>query len=144
MTADFAAGGDWLEQAFNLACGLLLLTAVGALWRREVSALIPILAVQGAALTAIAAVLASGHPDGGEAVIVAVLVGVLKVIIIPLLLRTTAVFIPITLPFRSRSGPPELPWLMAASVCMRSWVEEVLSSSCLCRPLTTPTVTVCS
>lgn len=88
------AGGGWLEQAFNLACGLLLLTAVGALWRREVSALIPILAAQGAALTAIAAVLASGHADGTEAVIVAVLVGALKVVVIPLLLRRVHRLVP--------------------------------------------------
>jgi hydrogenase-4 component E len=88
------AGGGWLEQAFNLACGLLLLTAIGALWRREVSALIPILAVQGLALTAIAALLARGHADGQEAVIVAVVIGVLKVIVIPLLLRRVHRLVP--------------------------------------------------
>jgi hydrogenase-4 component E len=87
-------GNDWLEQAFNLACGLLLLTAVGTLWRREVSALIPILALQGVALTAIAALLASGHADGAEAVTVAVLVGAVKVVIIPLLLRRVHRLVP--------------------------------------------------
>lgn len=80
-------GATWVEQAFNLACGLLLLTAIGALWRRETSALIPILTVQGGALTAIAVLLASGHPDGTQAMLVAVVVGLLKVVIIPLLLR---------------------------------------------------------
>jgi len=85
---------DWLEQAINLACGLLLLTAVGALWRREVSALIPILSVQGIALTAIAALLASEHPAGAEAVVVAVLVGALKVVVIPLLLRRVHRLVP--------------------------------------------------
>jgi hydrogenase-4 component E len=80
-------------QAFDLACGLLLLTAVSALWRREVGALIPILAVQGAALTAIAALLAGGHADGA-AVSVAVLVGVVKVVVIPLLLRRVQRLVP--------------------------------------------------
>jgi hydrogenase-4 component E len=80
-------------QALDLACGVLLLTAVGALWRREVAALIPILAVQGAALTAIAALLAGGHADGA-AVSVAVLVGVVKVVIVPLLLRRVQRLVP--------------------------------------------------
>src|SRR5919202_1822871 len=31
--------------------------------------------------------------------------------------RTTAVLMPMTLPLRSTSGPPLLPWLIAASVC---------------------------
>ena len=85
---------DWLDQALNLACGLLLLTAVGALWRREVAALIPILTAQGVALTAVAVLLAHGHDDGGEAVAVAVLVGALKVVIIPLLLRRVHRLVP--------------------------------------------------
>lgn len=85
---------DWLEPAVNLACGLLLLTAVGALWRREVSALIPILAVQGIALTAIAALLAGGHAEGAEAAMVAVLVGGVKVVVIPLLLRRVHRLVP--------------------------------------------------
>lgn len=88
------SANDWLEQAINIACGLLLLTAIGALWRREVSALIPILVVQGLALTAIAALLAAGHEHGAEAAIVAVVVGVLKVIVIPLLLRRVHRLVP--------------------------------------------------
>ena len=31
-----------------------------------------------------------------------------------------AVLIPITSPFRSKRGPPEFPWLIEASVCMKS------------------------
>ncbi len=89
MTVDEA-----LEQVFNLACGLLLLTAVAALWRREVSALIGILVTQGVALTAIAALLARGHADGGEAVLVALLVGLFKVVLIPLLLRRVHRIVP--------------------------------------------------
>ena len=78
----------------NLACGLLLLTAIATLWRRQVSALIPILVVQGLALTAVAALLANRHPDGGSALVVAVAVGVLKVIIIPLLLSRVHRLVP--------------------------------------------------
>jgi hydrogenase-4 component E len=83
-----------LEQVFNLACGVLLLTAVAALWRREVSALIAILVTQGVALTAVAALLARGHADGGEAVLVALLVGLFKVVLIPLLLRRVHRLVP--------------------------------------------------
>lgn len=85
MTAAF-------EQGLNLACGLLLLTAVATLWRRQVSALIPILVVQGLALTTVAALLASRHD--GEAFIVAVVIGVLKVIVIPLLLSRVHRLVP--------------------------------------------------
>jgi hydrogenase-4 component E len=87
-------GSTWMEQALNLACGVLLLTGVGALWRRETSALIPILAVQGAALTAIAGLLAAGHPHGTEAVVVAAVVGILKIIIVPLMLRRVHRLVP--------------------------------------------------
>jgi hydrogenase-4 component E len=79
-----AAGATWSEQAVNFACGVLLLTAVGALWRRQVSALIPILVVQGMAMTAIAALLASRHDNGAQAIVVAILVGVIKIIVVPL------------------------------------------------------------
>ncbi len=70
----------------NLACGLFLLTAVGVLWRRQVSALITLLTVQGVMLTAIAALLAGQH-GSAEAVGIAIGVGLLKVGIIPWMLR---------------------------------------------------------
>ncbi len=75
---------ELFQQTLNLACGVLLLTAIATLWRRQVAALIPILVVQGLALTGLAALLASRHDT--EALIVAVAVGVLKVIVIPMLL----------------------------------------------------------
>jgi hydrogenase-4 component E len=78
------ANAAWFQQAINLASGLLLLTAIGALWRRQVSALIPILVVQGVAMTSIAVLLAGRHEGGAEAMAVAVVIGILKVIIIPL------------------------------------------------------------
>ena len=51
-----------------------------------------------------------------------------------------ALLMPTSRPSKSTSGPPELPRLMAASVWMKSWYEEVKP----CRPkaLTMPEVTV--
>lgn len=77
---------DWFEQALNIACGVLLLTAVATLWRRQVAALIPILVVQGLALTAIAVLLAGRHEESTAAVTVAAVVGALKVLVIPFFL----------------------------------------------------------
>lgn len=77
---------DWTAQPLNVACGLLLLTAVGVLWRRQVSALITLLTVQGVALTGIAALLAAAHRSA-EAVAVAAGVGILKAGIVPWMLR---------------------------------------------------------
>lgn len=73
-------------QLLNLACGMFLLCAVGVLWRRQVSALITLLAVQGVMLTTIAGLLA-GQRRSVEAVFVAIGVGLLKVVIIPWMLR---------------------------------------------------------
>lgn len=70
----------------NLCCGLFLLTAVGVLWRRQVSSLITLLTVQGLTLTGIAALLAAQHRSG-EAVAVAIGVGMLKAGVIPWMLR---------------------------------------------------------
>jgi hydrogenase-4 component E len=84
----------WFEQLFNLACGLFLLTAVGALWRRRVASLITILVVQGIALAAIAVLLASRHPQGGQAMAIAAGIGLLKIVAIPLLLRRVVRLVP--------------------------------------------------
>jgi hydrogenase-4 component E len=46
-------------QTLYAACGVLLLSGVGVVWRRELSALIRLLTVQGAALALIAAVQAA-------------------------------------------------------------------------------------
>jgi len=77
----------------NVFCGLFLLTAVGVLWRRRVSALITLLTVQGLMLTGIAAVLAAEHRSV-EAVVVAVAVGVLKAGIVPWMLRRVHAAVP--------------------------------------------------
>jgi hydrogenase-4 component E len=80
MTDEFSA------QLLNVLCGLFLLTAVGVLWRRQVSSLITLLTVQGLTLTGIAVLLAA-QSRSAEAVSVAVGVGVLKAGIIPWMLR---------------------------------------------------------
>ncbi|GIH05129.1 hypothetical protein Rhe02_31960 [Rhizocola hellebori] len=74
------------SQLLNVACGLFLLTAVGVLWRRQVSALITLLTVQGVALAAIAVILAEQHRSA-EAATIAIGVGLLKAVVIPWMLR---------------------------------------------------------
>lgn len=81
------------EQLLNLACGAFLLTAVGVLWRRQVSALITLLTIQGLALTGIAVVLAEQHRSR-EAMAVAAGVGVLKAGLVPWLLRQVHQLVP--------------------------------------------------
>ncbi|KWW98246.1 hypothetical protein TH66_19720 [Carbonactinospora thermoautotrophica] len=73
-------------QSLDLACGVFLLTAVGVLWRRELSALVRLLAVQGAALAAIAGLLAV-HESSTELAVVAAVVAGLKAVALPRLLR---------------------------------------------------------
>jgi hydrogenase-4 component E len=77
----------------NLACGIFLLTAIAVLWRRELAALITLITVQGAALAGIAVLLAE-RQRSIEAAAVAAGVGVLKVIIVPLMLRRVLARVP--------------------------------------------------
>jgi hydrogenase-4 component E len=81
------------SDLLNVACGLFLLTAVAALWRRQVSVLIVLLTVQGVALTAVAVLLATEH-HSGEAAAVAAGVGALKVVLIPWMLRRVHRLVP--------------------------------------------------
>ena len=81
------------SQLLNLACGMFLLTAVAVLWLRQVSALITLLTVQGAMLTAIAALLAA-QQGSIEAIAIAVGIGVLKAGIIPFMLRRVLAQVP--------------------------------------------------
>lgn len=74
------------DQLLNLACGLFLLTAIGVLWRRELAALITLLTVQGAALAGIAVLLAVDRRHA-ETAAMAVAVGILKIGVLPYLLR---------------------------------------------------------
>jgi hydrogenase-4 component E len=77
---------DVSGQLLNLCCGLFLLSAVGVLWRRQVSSLITLLAVQGMALTGIAGLLAA-QQHSAEVIGVAAGVGALKAGIVPWMLR---------------------------------------------------------
>lgn len=74
-------------QLLDLAVGLTLVCAFIPLWRRGLVAVIRALAVQGAAVAAVALLLGARHRDP-ELLVVAVLVFVLKALVIPgLLLR---------------------------------------------------------
>lgn len=73
-------------QLLNLTCGGLLLSAVLMLWRRELTALVRLLAVQGVLLAALAAFL--GVREGNnELYLVAIGVLVLKAVVLPAVLR---------------------------------------------------------
>jgi len=73
-------------EGLNLVCGGLLLSAVLILWRRELSAIVRLLALQGGLLTVLAALLGI-HERNGDLLLVAAGVLVLKVIGLPAVLR---------------------------------------------------------
>lgn len=77
---------DLYVHLLDLACGVLLLTAVLVLWRRELSVIIRVFALQGLALAALVAVLAA-HEGSIELGVVAVGILVLRAGILPALLR---------------------------------------------------------
>jgi hydrogenase-4 component E len=58
-------------QLLDLACGVFLLAAVLVLWRRDLTVIIRVLALQGGALAAIVTVLAVHHHDAELAVVAA-------------------------------------------------------------------------
>jgi hydrogenase-4 component E len=90
---DLAVSDQVAVPLLNVCCGLFLLTAVGVLWRRQVSALITLLTVQGLTLTAIAALLATRHRSA-EAIVVAAGVGLLKAGVVPWMLRRVHAQVP--------------------------------------------------
>lgn len=73
-------------QLLDLACGALLLTAVLILWRRELTVIIRVFAVQGLALAVLVAVLAA-HERSAELGAVAAGIAVLRAGVLPYLLR---------------------------------------------------------
>jgi hydrogenase-4 component E len=74
--------GTTFVQLLDLAVGLVLVTSFAALWLRRLSTVIRVLAVQGLALAAVAAVI--GLYEGeAELVAVAVMVAVLRVFVMP-------------------------------------------------------------
>ncbi|MBB3053331.1 hypothetical protein REH65_12525 [Saccharopolyspora sp. ID03-671] len=77
---------DLYVQLLDLACGVLLLTAVLVLWRRELAVIIRVFALQGLALAALVAVLAA-HEGSIELGAVAVGILVLRAGVLPALLR---------------------------------------------------------
>jgi hydrogenase-4 component E len=72
--------------AMDLAAGLFLLSAIGVLWRQQLSAMIRLLGLQGAALAGIVAILGV-HQHSLELILVAVGVGVLRAAALPWLAR---------------------------------------------------------
>ncbi|MEV0283696.1 hypothetical protein AB0H36_06180 [Kribbella sp. NPDC050820] len=75
-----------MTQLLYLICGGLLLSSVLVLWRRELSAIVRLLVVQGLLLGALAAVLAV-RLDSVELVLVAIGVLALKAVVVPGILR---------------------------------------------------------
>jgi hydrogenase-4 component E len=73
-------------QLLDLACGALLLTAVLVLWRRELTVIIRVFALQGLALAALVGVLAA-HEGATELWVVGALMLVLRAGVLPWLLR---------------------------------------------------------
>ncbi|WP_327004348.1 hypothetical protein OHA72_56490 [Dactylosporangium sp. NBC_01737] len=70
----------------DLAAGLFLLTAIGVLWRQQLSSMIRLFGLQGAALAAIVAILGL-HQHSLELILVAVGLGVLRAGVLPWLAR---------------------------------------------------------
>jgi hydrogenase-4 component E len=77
-------------QLLDLACGAFLLTGVLVLWRRELSAIVGLFALQGAALTAMVVVLGV-RQDNLELILVGVGVGALRAALLPYLMRRALV-----------------------------------------------------
>ncbi|MFI6409922.1 hypothetical protein [Streptomyces sp. NPDC050548] len=73
-------------QLLDLACGAFLLAAVVVLWRRELSAIVRLFALQGVALAAIALLLGL-HEDRWGLLVVAVGIGTLRAGLLPYLIR---------------------------------------------------------
>lgn len=76
----------WYVQLLNLSAGALLLTAVLVLWRRELSVIIRVFAVQGIALAVLVAVLAA-RQESIELGVLALGVLVLRAAVLPAFLR---------------------------------------------------------
>lgn len=73
-------------QLLDLACGVFLLAAVVVLWRRELSAIVRVFALQGVALAAIA-VLLGVHEHRWDLLAVAAGIGALRAGLLPYLMQ---------------------------------------------------------
>ena len=84
--ADLGTSGLSTTQLLDLLCGGILLTAVLILWRRELASIVRLLALQGAFIAGLAALV--GSAEGGVApYLVALGVLALKAVVIPVVLR---------------------------------------------------------
>ncbi|MFF4615516.1 hypothetical protein [Nonomuraea jabiensis] len=77
-------------QLLDLACGAFLLTGVLVLWRRELSAIVWLFALQGVALTTLIVVLGVREADL-ELILVGLGVGALRAALLPYLMRRALV-----------------------------------------------------
>jgi hydrogenase-4 component E len=73
-------------RLLDLAAGLFLLVAVGMLWRRQLSAMVRLFAVQGVALALLVATLGA-HEGSAELIVVAGGIGILRAGVLPQLAR---------------------------------------------------------
>ena len=116
-------------QWLDLACGMLLATAVVIVWRRRLAAIIQALAVQGTALAAIAGVLAVHARDARLGVIAAGLLA-LRAVALPWLLGRAL----------ARSGPGagerETRPLVNVTASLLAVAALVLVAYAVSRPLT--------
>jgi hydrogenase-4 component E len=80
-------------RLLDLAAGLFLLTAVGVLWRRQLTAMVRLFAVQGVAL-ALLVVTLGVHEGSVELVVVAGGIGILRAGVLPLLARRVLRYAP--------------------------------------------------
>jgi hydrogenase-4 component E len=74
---------DLYVRLLGLAAGVFLLTAVAMLWRRQLTAMVRLFAVQGIALAALVAIIGS-HERSVELIVVAVGLGVLRAGVLPM------------------------------------------------------------
>ncbi|MDP4510495.1 hypothetical protein OHA25_23360 [Nonomuraea sp. NBC_00507] len=77
-------------QLLDLACGAFLLTGVLVLWRRDLSAIVWLFALQGVALTAMVIVLGV-RQDDLELILIGLGVGALRAALLPYLMRRALV-----------------------------------------------------
>lgn len=75
-----------MTQVLDLLCGGILLTAVLVLWRRELAAIVRLLALQGVLIAGLAALLGAAE-GSAELYLAAVGVLALKAVVLPLVLR---------------------------------------------------------
>lgn len=119
--------GEQYVQALNLVCGALLLSAVLILWRRDLAAILRLLAAQGFLIGALAAVLAA-HERSLELGMVAAGLVVLKGVLLPTVLGRAG---------RARAGVREAEPLVNVPASLVAAALLTLLAYVASRPLTT-------